>query len=329
MFDLRQLEEAATLVNAAVPPTPQYAWPLLAQRTGCDIWVKHENHTPAGAFKVRGGLVYLDDYHKRQPNGPGLITATRGNHGQSLAFAAQRLGVPTTIVIPQGNSREKNAAMRAFGADLIEIGRDFDMAREAAGRLARERGLEMVLSFHPLLVRGVATYALEFLRAVPDLDTVYVPIGMGSGIVGMIRTRDLLGLKTRIVGVVSAEASAFALSYDAGKVVTTPTADTFADGVACRVPPQDALEIVRAGADRIIIVSEEEIAEAIRIYFTDTHNMAEGAGAVGLAALMQERQRMRGKKVGVILSGGNIDRPLFAGIISGGSVGQARAAAAG
>jgi len=289
--------------------------------------VKHENHTPTGAFKMRGGLVYLDDYRRRRPNGPGLISATRGNHGQSLAFAAQRLGVPLTLVIPQGNSREKNAAMRAMGAELIEIGRDFDMAREAAGRLAGERGLEMVLSFHPLLVRGVATYALEFFRTAPELDTVYVPIGMGSGIVGVIRTRDLLGLKTRVVGVVSTEAPAFALSYDAGHVLTTPTADTFADGLACRVPPADGLDIVRAGAERIVLVGEEEIAEAIRIYFSDTHNMAEGAGAAGLAALMQERQRSRGKRVGVILSGGNIDRPLYAGIIAGASVRQGRAAA--
>jgi threonine dehydratase len=201
------------------------------------------------------------------------------------------------------------------------------MAREAAGRLAGERGLEMVLSFHPLLVKGVATYALEFFRAAPELDTVYVPIGMGSGIVGVIRTRDLLGLKTRVVGVVSTEAPAFALSYDAGHVLTTPTADTFADGLACRVPPADGLDIVRAGAERIVLVSEEEIAEAIRIYFSDTHNMAEGAGAAGLAALMQERQRMRGKRVGVILSGGNIDRPLYAGIITGASVRQGRTAA--
>jgi threonine dehydratase len=327
MFDLRQLEEAAELVHSAMPATPQYAWPLLAQRAGCEVWVKHETHTPTGAFKMRGGLVYLDDYRRRRPNGPGLISATRGNHGQSLAFAAQRLGVPLTLVIPQGNSREKNAAMRAMGAELIEIGRDFDMAREAAGRLAGERGLEMVLSFHPLLVRGVATYALEFFRTAPELDTVYVPIGMGSGIVGVIRTRDLLGLKTRVVGVVSTEAPAFALSYDAGHVLTTPTADTFADGLACRVPPADGLDIVRAGAERIVLVGEEEIAEAIRIYFSDTHNMAEGAGAAGLAALMQERQRSRGKRVGVILSGGNIDRPLYAGIIAGASVRQGRAAA--
>src|ERR1700690_2463225 len=270
MFNLDRLEQAAALIHAVMPPTPQYAWPLLASRTGCEVWVKHENHTPTGAFKVRGGLIYLHDYPQRQPHGPGLISATRGNHGQSLAFAARRLGVPATIVIPENNSREKNAAMRAFGAELVEIGRDFDMAREAAGRLAGERGLEMVLSFHPLLVKGVATYALEFFRAAPELDTVYVPIGMGSGIVGLIRTRDLLGLKTRIVGVVATQAPDFALSYDAGSVVTTPTADTFADGMACRVPPPDALSIVRAGADRIVIVGEEEIAEAIRAYFADT-----------------------------------------------------------
>lgn len=328
MFTLQQLEAAAEIVHAAMPATPQYAWPLLAQRAGCEVWVKHENHTPTGAFKMRGGLIYLDDYHRRQPNGPGLISATRGNHGQSLAFAARRLGVPVTIVIPQGNSREKNAAMRALGAELVEAGRDFDAAREAAGKMAGERGLEFALSFHPLLVKGVATYALELFRAVADLDTVYVPIGMGSGIVGLIKARDLLGLKTKIVGVISAEAPAFALSFEAGKVITTPTADTFADGMACRVPPPDALDIVRAGADRIVVVGEEEIAEAMRAYFTDTHNMAEGAGAAGLAALMQERQRMKGKRVGVILSGGNMDRPIYAGILAGHSVPQARAAAA-
>ena len=327
MFTLEQLERAAELVHGAMPPTPQYAWPLLAQRTGCEVWVKHENHTPTGAFKMRGGLVYLDDYRRREPTGPGLVSATRGNHGQSLAFAARRLGVPLTLVIPHGNSREKNAAMRALGAELVEIGRDFDAAREAAAHLAKERGLEYALSFHPLLVKGVATYALELFRAVSDVHTVYVPIGMGSGIVGLIKTRDLLGLKTRIVGVVSTEAPAFALSFDGGKVITTPTADTFADGMACRVPPVESLDIIRAGAERVVIVSEEEIAEAMRAYFADTHNMAEGAGAAALAAVMQERQRMKGKRVGLILSGGNIDRPLYAGIIAGQSVAQARAAA--
>ena len=329
MFELAELEKAAELVHAIMPPTPQYAWPLLAARTGCEVWVKHENHTPTGAFKMRGGLVYLDGYKRRQPRGPGLISATRGNHGQSLAFAGRRLGVPLTLVVPHGNSREKNAAMRAFGAELVEVGRDFDMAREAAERMAVERGLEYAPSFHPDLVKGVATYALEFFRGAPDLDTVYVPIGMGSGIVGMIRTRDLLGLKARIVGVVSTQAPAFALSFKAGKVVTTPTADTFADGVACRVPPVDGVRIVCAGADRIVSVGEEEAAEAIRAYFTDTHNIAEGAGAVGLAALMQESARMRGKRVGVVLSGGNIDMPILTGILGGGSVQQARLTAAG
>jgi threonine dehydratase len=328
MFDLAELEKAAALVHAVMPPTPQYAWPLLSARLGSEVWVKHENHTPTGAFKVRGGLVYLDNYKRRQPKGPGLMSATRGNHGQSLAFASRRLGVPLTILVPHGNSREKNAAMRAFGAELLEVGRDFDMAREAAERMAVERGLEMVPSFCADLVKGVATYALEFFRGAPDLDTVYVPIGMGSGIVGVIRTRDLLGLKTRIVGVVSTQAPGFALSFKARKPVTTPTADTFADGVACRVPPPDAVDIVCAGADRIVAVGEEEVAAAMRAYFADTHNAAEGAGAVGLAALMQESACMRGKRVGVILSGGNIDMPMFAGIIGGGSVQQARLAAA-
>jgi threonine dehydratase len=326
MFDIRELEDAARLVHDIMPPTPQYAWPLLGQRTGCEVWVKHENHTPVGAFKVRGGLIYLDGYRRRQPRGPGLISATRGNHGQSLAYAGRRLKVPVTLVVPHGNSREKNAAMRTFGAELLEIGRDFDMAREAAERLAVERDLEMVPSFHPELVKGVATYALEFFRGAPALDTVYVPIGMGSGIVGLIRARDLLGLSTKIVGVVSAEAPAFALSFKANAVVTTSTADTFADGVACRVPPAEAVRLVRAGADRILCVGEEEIAEAMRAYFSDTHNLAEGAGAAALAALMQESDRMRGKRVGLILSGGNIDMPLFAGIIGGYSVQRARAA---
>jgi threonine dehydratase len=329
MFELAELENAAKLVYAVMSPTPQYAWPLLAARTGCEVWVKHENHTPIGAFKVRGGLIYLDGYKRRQPHGTGLVSATRGNHGQSLAFASRRLGVPLTVVVPHGNSREKNAAMRAFGAELVEVGRDFDMAREAAERMAVERGLEMVPSFHPDLVKGVATYALELFRGTQDLDTVYVPIGMGSCIVALIRTRDLLGLKTRIVGVVSTQAPAFALSFKAAKVVTTATADTFADGVACRVPPGDALRIVHGGAERIVSVSEEEVAEAMRAYFSDTHNTAEGAGAVGLAALMQESARMRGKRVGVILTGGNIDMPMFAGILGRGSVQQARLAAAG
>lgn len=290
-----------------MPPTPQFAWPLLAERAGCEVWVKHENHTPIGAFKVRGGLVYFD----RQRPSRGVISATRGNHGQSIAFAGRRAGIAVTIVVPQGNSTEKNAAMRAFGAELIEHGRDFDEARAEAERLAGECGLAMVPSFHRDLVLGVATYALELLRTVPSLETVYAPIGMGSGICGLIRTRDLLGLGTKIVGVQSERAPSYALSFAAGRVVTTESADTFADGMATRVPDSEALEIIRRGAERIVTVSEDEIAGAVRTLFTCTHNVAEGAGAAPLAALLKEREAMRGRRTGVILSGGNVDLALF------------------
>jgi threonine dehydratase len=305
------LEAAARVVYGAMPPTPQYAWPLLAQRAGCEVWVKHENHTPIGAFKVRGGLVYMERLKRERPKVRGIVSATRGNHGQSLAFAGRRHGVAVTIVVPQGNSREKNAAMRGFGAELIEHGRDFDEAREEAERLAPRRALEMAPSFHEDLVRGVATYALEFLRAVPEMNTVYAPVGMGSGICGLILVRDLLGLRTRIVGVQAGGAPSYALSLAAGKVVTTPSADTFADGVATRVPHAEAFEIIRKGAERIVTLTEDEIAEAVRIYFTHTHNVAEGAGAAPLAALLKEREAMRGRKVGLVLSGGNIDLALF------------------
>ena len=315
MFDLDQLDTAARIVAAAMPPTAQYAWPLLAARTGTETWVKHENHTPTGAFKIRGGLVFCDTL--RGTECPGLVSATRGNHGQSLAFAGRRAGLPVTIVVPHGNSVEKNAAMRGFGAELVEHGTDFDAARDHAKSLARERGLLLVPSFQPDLVRGVATYAAELFAAVPDLHTVYVPIGMGSGICGLIRTRDLLGLATRIVGVVSTEAPAMARSIAAGRVITTDTADTFADGMACRIPDPDAFSMIRAGAERLVEVTDAEVAAAIAALWTDTHNLAEGAGAAALAALLQERQSMRGRRVAVILCGGNIDlavarRVLFA-----------------
>ncbi len=307
MFSLADLEAAVPVVRAAMPPTPQYAWPLLAERTGCDVWVKHENHTPTGAFKVRGGLVYVDGLRRTRPEVRGLVTATRGNHGQSIPYAARGTGIAVTVCVPHGNSVEKNAAMRAFGAELIEAGRDFDEAKARAAQLAAERGLEFVPSYHPDLVRGVATYALELFGAVPDLDTVYVPIGMGSGICGLIRTRDLLGLQTRIVGVVSAHAPAMALSLEAGHIVTTDTADTFADGMACRVPDPGAFAAIQAGADRVVQVTDAEVAAAMRALWTDTHNLAEGAGAAALAALMQEREAMRGRRVAVILCGGNVD----------------------
>ncbi|OJU42600.1 MAG: hypothetical protein BGN99_26295 [Alphaproteobacteria bacterium 65-37] len=311
MLSLKDVEDAAAIVMAAMLPTAQYAWPLLAGRTGCEVWVKHENHTPTGAFKVRGGLVFMDRLKHERPGLKGVISATRGNHGQSIALAAARAGTAATIVVPHGNSVEKNAAMRAFGAELVEAGHDFDAAKETAMHLADERGLAMVPSFHRDLVRGVATYALELFRGAPALDTVYVPIGLGSGICGTIAVRDALGLATKVVGVVSTEAAAYALSFAARKVVATNSANTMADGMAVRVPDPEALEIILKGADRIVQVSDAEVGAAMRAYYEDTHQLTEGAGAASLAALLQERERMKGRRVGLILSGGNIDRPLY------------------
>ncbi|MCA1434214.1 threonine dehydratase [Bradyrhizobium sp. BRP20] len=311
MFDLNELERAHAIVGQAVPATPAHAWPLLSRRLGTAVVVKHENHTPTGAFKVRGGLVYLDRLKRERPNVPGIISATRGNHGQSLAFAARRHGVPAVIYVPKGNSVEKNHAMRAFGADVVEHGDDFQLAREEAGRRAQFEGLHMVPSFHPDLVLGVATYALELFRAVPDLDVLYVPIGQGSGISACILVRDLLGLKTEIIGVQSTEAPSYALSFAAGKVVTTETSDTLADGVATRFPDAEAVALVCKGASRIVQVTDDQIALAIRAYWTDTHNLAEGAGAAALAAALQEKSKLKGKRVGLVLSGGNIDFDLF------------------
>jgi threonine dehydratase len=316
-FSLADLEAAAALVRTVVPETPQYAWPLLAGRTGAEVWVKHENHTPIGAFKLRGGLVYMDWLKRAGPKVRGVVTATRGNHGQSVALAGRRAGVPVTILVPRGNSAEKNAAMEGFGAELIVHGRDFDEAKARAIELARERSLYDLPSFDPLLVRGVATYALELFRAVADLHTVYVPIGMGSGICGVIAVRDLLGLSTDIVGVVAAAAPAVALSVEAGHPVPTNSAATFADGMACREPHADAIAIIARGAARIVRVEEDEIAEAIRLLWTATHNVAEGAGAAPLAALIKERERMRGRRVGLVLSGGNIDGDMLRTVLSG------------
>jgi len=311
MFTAAQFDQARDIVYSAMLPTPQYAWPLLGEETQCECWVKHENHTPIGAFKVRGGLVYLDRLKRERPNTPGIISATRGNHGQSLAFAAGRHGIPAVIYVPRGNSVEKNRAMRAFGAELVEHGEDFQAAAEEAARRAQFDGLHMVPSFHPDLVLGVATYALELLRAAPDLDVLYVPIGQGSGICGCIMARDLLGRKTEIVGVQSTEAPSYALSFSAGTVVTTETSNTLADGMATRVPVAEALAIIRKGASRIVQVTDDEVAGAVRAYWTDTHNLAEGAGAAALAAALQEKARLVGKRVGLILSGGNIDLDLF------------------
>ncbi|MCU1399115.1 MAG: serine/threonine dehydratase [Acidimicrobiales bacterium] len=319
-FTAAELDRAADLVGQFFGPTPQYAWPLLADAVGAEVWVKHENHTPTGAFKVRGGLVYTQRHvHDSTADGTvrGLISATRGNHGQSLAYAGRAFGVPVTIVVPHGNSPDKNAAMRAFGADLIEEGRDFQAAREHAGALAVERDLQMVPSFHPDLVLGVATYARELMLAAPELDTIYVPVGMGSGVCANIAVRDLLGFRTEIVGVVAERAPATALSFAAGHVVNTDTAETMIDGVACRAPDAGAIEAIIAGAARVVQVSDELCAAAVRMLFATTHNLPEPSGAVALAGLLAERDQQQGKRVGVVMSGGNIDAPMLAEIMAG------------
>ena len=292
-------------------PTPCYNWPLLSARVGAEVWLKHENTAPTGAFKVRGGLVHLARLKAERPESRGVIAATRGNHGQSIAFAAARHGLRATVVVPHGNSPDKNRAMRALGAELIEHGHDFQAALEHAHAIADERGLTFIPSFHPDLVAGVASYALELFRSAGPLDAVYVPIGLGSGICGVMAARDALGLKTEVIGVVSTDAAAYALSFEAKRPVSTNSANTLADGMACRVPVADALDQILAGASRIVRVSDDDILDAIGALFDDCHTLAEGAGAAPLAALMQERERMARKRVALILSGGNIDRPLF------------------
>ena len=313
--DLHALERARAIVYRTLQPTPQYAWPLLAERVGARIWVKHENHTPTGAFKVRGGLVHFDALAREARPPAGVVTATRGNHGQSVAFAARAAGVPATIVVPHGNSREKNAAMRAFGARVVEHGDDFQAAREHAIALAARDGLRMVPSFAPDLVAGVASYWLEFFEAVPQVDVVYVPIGLGSGACAAIAARDALRLHTRIVGVVSAHAPTYALSVDAGRVVEAPVSTVLADGMACRVAEADAVMLLRTGLERLVRVTDDEVALAMKQLFTDTHNTAEGAGAAALAAALQERARIAGRTVGIVLSGGNVDHDVFAQVL--------------
>lgn len=315
MFTLTELRQTADLVHRHMPPTPQYAWPLLAQRLGCTVWVKHENHSPVGAFKLRGGLAYMEVLATQVPAGQPLVTATRGNHGQSIAVASKMAGFPLTIVVPEGNSSEKNAAMRAQGATVVIKGRDVDEASQEATRLAEEEGYLRVPSFHPDLVRGVATYALELFEHAEPLDTVYVPIGMGSGICGLIRTRDLLGLDTEIVGVVAEGADAYAQSMECGEICTTETANTIADGIACRKPHPVAFDMIRNGAARVIRVSDDEIADAMRLYHEATHNLAEGAGAAALAGLLHECDHQQGQRIGVILSGGNLDREEYARVL--------------
>lgn len=311
---LADIENASRIVYTMMPATPQYCWPLLCERLGTEVWVKHENHTPVGAFKLRGGLVYFDGLAKGgRVNG--VISATRGNHGQSVGFAAKRYGIPARIVVPFGNSVEKNAAMRALGVDLIEHGDDFQSAREYAEALARESSLHMVPSFHPRLVAGVATYGCELLQAVSDIATVYVPIGLGSGICGMVAARDALGLKTEVVGVVSAHARAYAASFAAKQPIDAPVTTMLADGMACRTPEPEALETIWKSVDRVVEVTDGEVAEAMRAIFECTHNVAEGAGAAPVAAAQQEKSRIAGRRIAVVLSGGNVDRTMFSDVL--------------
>ena len=316
MPGLREIEAASRIVYADMPPTPQYCWPLLCDRLGAEIWVKHENQTPVGAFKLRGGLVYFQHLVQSDIGPGGVISATRGNHGQSIGFAARRYGIPATVVVPHGNSVEKNAAMRALGVELIKGGADFQESLELAVSLASERSLHLVPSFHPLLIAGVATYSLELFNAVNDIDIAYVPIGLGSGICGMLAVRDALKLKTKIVGVVSAHATAYAESFAAGRLIESPVTTRLADGMACRTPQPDALEIIMKGVERIIQVTDDEVARAMRMLFECTHNTCEGAGAAAMAAAVQEKDLISGQKVAVIASGGNVDREVFAAVLA-------------
>ena len=320
MFQLTKtdLEQAAALVHRHMSPTPQYSWPLINDAVGLETWVKHENHGPTGAFKVRGGITFIDWLRRAHPECKGICTATRGNHGQSQARAATAAGLRAVVYVPHGNSVEKNAAMKAFGAELVEFGSDFEEAKDEAFRVAKEQDLFIVPPFHEELVRGVSTYAYELFSEVPDLDVVYVPIGCGSGICSTILVRDAMGLKTDVVGVVSEHAPCVKLSVEAGRLIETNSAKTFADGMSVRVPVQEAFDIYSKGAARIIAVSDAEVADAIRLYYTGTHNVAEGAGAAPLAGLMQERKMLAGRKAGVILCGGNVDTGWFQTILTGG-----------
>ncbi|HTJ86995.1 MAG TPA: threonine dehydratase [Terriglobales bacterium] len=319
---LDQIREAQKLIYSIMQPTPQLSWPLLNQRLGTEVWIKHENHSPIGAFKARTAIVYVAELLKREKNLRGLITATRGNHGQSVALAGQRFGIPATIVVPFGNSTEKNAAMRGQGAKLIEFGTDFQESREYAARLAEEQGLHMVQPYHRDIVKGVASYWMELFEAVPELDLVYAPIGMGSGICAGCAVRNGLGLKTKIMAVVADGAPAYALSLEQGRTVEAAVTTNIADGMACRTPDEDALQIMRENVERVVRVSDDEIRQAMKIYFTDTHNLVEGAGAAALAAALKEKNLLDGKRVGVIATGGNVDYKIFAKVLLADEKGQ-------
>ncbi|HSS99381.1 MAG TPA: threonine dehydratase [Terriglobales bacterium] len=312
---LDEIKQAQQLVYSVMPPTPQFSWPLLSNRLGTEVWVKHENHTPIGAFKARTAIVYASELFKNGNKIKGLMAATRGNHGQSVALAAKRFNVPCTIVVPFGNSKSKKAAMQAQGANLIEFGNDFQEAREYAVKLAGEQGMHIVPAYHYNIVKGVATYWLEFFSAVPNLDVIYVPIGQGSGISSAVAVRNSLNLKTKIIGVVSEGAPAYALSFEAGKKIDAAVTTQIADGMACRAPDDEPLEIMLNNVDHVLRVSDDEVRQAMKIYFTDTHNVVEGAGAAALAAALKEKSSITGKRVGVVASGGNVDHETFAKIL--------------
>ncbi len=311
----QQIEDAAGIVYQAMPPTPQYSWPLINQFLGAEIWVKHENHTPTGAFKVRGGLVYLHALVKRAPLVRHVVAATRGNHGLSVGFAAQRYGISAHIVVPRGNGTEKNAAMRALGVDLIEFGEEFQDCREHAARLAHQHDWHMIPSMHMDLLCGVASYWMELLQARPDLDLVYVPIGQGSGVCAAAAAIQALGLATKIVGVVSAHAPAYKYSFEAGRKIEAPVTTVLADGLACRVPDETSLKIILANVDHIVAVTDEEVAAAMKLLYVATHNVAEGAGAAAMAAALQEKNHLQKLKIGLPLCGGNVDASQFARIL--------------
>ena len=314
---LADLESAAAIVGRAFAPTPQQRWPLLDERVGAPVWVKHENHTPVGAFKIRGGLVFFHELAAAGQRPAGVVTATRGNHGQSIGFAAARHGIAACVVVPHGNSREKNDAMRALGVELIERGDDFQASVDAADEIARERGWYRLPSFHPWLVRGVGTWALELFRAAPPLDALYVPIGLGSGLCGALAARDALGLTTEIIGVTSTHAPAYARSLRSGRAESHAVTTRIADGVACRTPVPEALDAMRGGVARVVEVTDDQVEDAMRALFRDTHNVAEGAGAAGLAAILAERDAVRGRTVGMVLCGGNVDSDVFARVLAG------------
>src|SRR5215469_3141432 len=312
-----QIHEAQSVIYRFMTPTPQYTWPLINQRLGTEAWIKHENHTPVGAFKLRGALVYLDWLKKAQPELTGVVAATRGNHGQGVATAARLLDLKAVIVVPHGNSREKNRAMIAQGAELIEHGHDFQESLEYARSLADERGLAMVDSFHERLVMGTATYALEFFQSAPPLDRIYVPIGLGSSISGVSAARNALDLKTEIIGVVSSASPSYALSFTQRKIVPAPAQTLIADGLACRMPAAAAMEVIWDNVARIVQVSDGEISEAMRIYYQDTHNVAEGAGAATLAAAIKETHQNKDKRIGLVLTGANVDMDVYENVLSG------------